>query len=161
MGQSPGTCGSGTARQYSAPQQLDSSEEWMFQGNFAFLNVSEVDWDHVNDPAPDEVRKGFPEVGEQLKASFSENSPAEIECIAIISDIAEVSCDVHQNEPYLGVPLRGYVHRPNTSRFHLSLTAALRCLQSSLLPRKENPKAFVCSPAQWEYIEAQNRGAEA
>ncbi len=57
--------------------------------------VSEVDLDHINDPVPDEVRKGFPEVGEQLKA-FSENWPAEIEYIVIISDIAEVSCDVHQ-----------------------------------------------------------------
>jgi hypothetical protein len=68
----------------------------MFQGNAAFPNVSEVDWEHVNDPVPpaDEVRKGFPEVGEQLKASFSVNSPAEIEFIVIIS-YAEVSCDVH------------------------------------------------------------------
>ena len=48
----------------------------MFQGNVAFPNLSEVDWDDVNDPVPDEVRKGFPEVGEQLKATFSENSPA-------------------------------------------------------------------------------------
>jgi hypothetical protein len=98
MVQSPGTCGSGTARPNSAPQQLDSSKEWMFQGNVAFPNVSEVDWDHVKDPVPDEVRKGFPEVGEQLKASFSENSPAEIEYIVIISYIAEISCDMYQNE---------------------------------------------------------------
>jgi hypothetical protein len=70
----------------------------MFQGNVAFPNVSEVDWDHVKDPVPDEVRKGFPEVGEQLKASFSENSPAEIEYIVIISYIAEISCDMYQNE---------------------------------------------------------------
>ena len=81
----------------------------MFQGNVAFPNLSEVDWDDVNDPVPDEVRKGFPEVGERLKASFSENSPAEIEYIVIISDFAEVSCDVHKNEKYLGVPVRGYV----------------------------------------------------
>jgi hypothetical protein len=72
-------------------------------------NLSEVDWDDVNDPVPDKVCKGFPEVGERLKASFSETSPAEIEYIVIISDIAEVSCDVHQNEEYLGVPVRGYV----------------------------------------------------
>ena len=76
IGQSPGACRSGTARRNSAPQQLDSSKEWMFQGNVAFPNLSEVDWDDVNDPVPDEVRKGFPEVGGQLKATFSENSPA-------------------------------------------------------------------------------------
>ena len=69
-GQSPGTCGSGTARRNSAPQQLDLSKEWMFQGNAAFPNLSEVGWDHVNDPVPDEVRQGFAEVGERLKASF-------------------------------------------------------------------------------------------
>jgi hypothetical protein len=111
MGQSSGTCGRGTARQNSASQQPDSSKEWMFQGNAAVLNVIEVDWDDVKDvvPVPDEVRKGFPEVGEQLKATFSENSPAEFEYIVIISDIAQVSCDVHQNEKYLGVPVRGYV----------------------------------------------------
>jgi hypothetical protein len=109
MGQSPGTCGSGTARQNSAPQQLDSSKEWMFQGDVAFPNLCEVDWDDVNDPVPDEVSKGFPEVGERLKASFSETSPAKIEYIVIISNIAEVNCDVHQNEKYLGVPVRGYV----------------------------------------------------
>jgi hypothetical protein len=108
MGQSPGTCGSVTARN-SAPQLLDSSKEWMFQGNVAFPNASEVDWDSVNDLVPDEVRKGFPEVGEQFKQSFSENLPAEIEYIVIISYIAEVSCDVHQNEKNLGVPVRGYV----------------------------------------------------
>ena len=68
-----------------------------------------MDWDDVNDPVPDEVRKGFTEVGERLKASFSENSPAEIEYIVIICDIADVSCDVHQNIKYLGVPVRGYV----------------------------------------------------
>ena len=42
-------------------------------------------------------------------ASFSENWPAEIEYIVIIGDIAEVSCGAHQNEKYLGVPVRGYV----------------------------------------------------
>jgi hypothetical protein len=91
IGQSPGTCESKAAS--SAPQQLDSSKEWMpvFQGNDAFQNLSEVDWDNVNDPVPDEVRKGFPEVGKRLKASFSENSPAEIEYIVLISNIAEVS----------------------------------------------------------------------
>jgi hypothetical protein len=69
----------------------------------------EEDWDHVNDPVLDKVRKGFSEVGEQVKASFSENSPAEIEYIVIISDIAEFSFDVHQNKKNLGVPVRGYV----------------------------------------------------
>ena len=67
-------------------------------GKCCISNLSEVDWDDVNDPVPDEVRKGFPEVGERLKASFSENSPAEIEYIVIISDIAQVSCDAHHNE---------------------------------------------------------------
>jgi hypothetical protein len=55
---------------------LNHSKEWMFQGNVAVPNVSKVDWDNVNDPVSDEVRKGFPEVGGQLKATFSENSPA-------------------------------------------------------------------------------------
>ena len=64
-------------------------------GKCCVSNLSEVDWDDVNDPVPDEVRKGFPEVGERLKASFSENSPAEIEFIVITSYIAEVNCDVH------------------------------------------------------------------
>jgi hypothetical protein len=65
----------------------------MFQGNIAVLNVSEMDWDDVrgNDSVPDKVRKEFPEVGEQLKASFSKTSPAEIEYIVIISYIAQVS----------------------------------------------------------------------
>jgi hypothetical protein len=58
---------------------------------------------------PDEVRKGFPEVGEELKASFSKNAPGEIEYIVIVSDIEKVSCEVHQNEKMLGVPVRGYV----------------------------------------------------
>jgi hypothetical protein len=98
----------GTAQQDSATQQPDSSKEWIFQGNVAVPNASEVNWDDVNDPVPDEVRKGFPEVGEQLKASFSENLPAEIECIVIIGDITQFSCDVHQNQKYLGVPARGY-----------------------------------------------------
>ena len=73
MGQSSVTCGRGTARRDSASQQPDSSKEWMFQGNIAFPNVSEVDWDHINDPVPDEVRKEFQEVGEQLKTPFSKN----------------------------------------------------------------------------------------
>jgi hypothetical protein len=50
----------------------DLSKEWMFQGNVAVLKLSEVDWDDVHDPVPDEVRKGYPEVGKQLKATFSE-----------------------------------------------------------------------------------------
>jgi hypothetical protein len=43
----------------------------MFQGNVAVPNVNEVVWGDVNDPVSDEVRKKFPEVGEQLKTSFS------------------------------------------------------------------------------------------
>ena len=91
MGQSPGTCGSGTARRNYPYRQMNSCKEWMFEDIVAFQNLSEVDWDDVNDPVPDEVRKGFPEVGERLKASFSENLPAKIEYIVIISYIAEVS----------------------------------------------------------------------
>jgi hypothetical protein len=70
----------------------------MFQENVAVLNVtyvSEVAWDNINDPVPDEVRKGFPEVGKELKASLSKNAPAKIEFI--VSNIEKVSCDVHQN----------------------------------------------------------------
>jgi hypothetical protein len=62
-----------------------------------------------NDRVPDEVRKSFPEVGEELKASLSENAPAEIEYIVVVSDIEKVSCEVYQNEKMLGVPVRGYV----------------------------------------------------
>jgi hypothetical protein len=109
MGQSSGTCGRRTARRDLASQQLDSSKEWMFQGNVAVPNLSEVDWEDDNDRVPDEIRKGFPEVGEELKASFSKNAPAEIEYIVIVSDIEKVSCEVHQNEKMLGVPVRGYV----------------------------------------------------
>ena len=109
MGQSSVTCGRGTARRDSASQQPDSSKEWMFQGNVAVPNLSEVDWDNDNDRVPDEVRKRFPAVGEELKASFSENAPAEIEYIVIVSDIEKVSCEMYQNEKMLGVPVRGYV----------------------------------------------------
>ena len=109
MGQSSVTCGRGTARRDSASQQPDSSKEWMFEGIVAVPNLSEVDWDDDKDRVPDEVRKGFPEVGEELKASFSKNAPAEIEYIVIVSDIEKVSCEVHQNEKMLGVPVRGYV----------------------------------------------------
>jgi hypothetical protein len=71
MGQSSVTCGRGTARRDSPSQQPDSSKEWMFEGNIAVPNLSDVDGDDDNDRVPDEVRKGFPEVGEELKASFS------------------------------------------------------------------------------------------
>jgi hypothetical protein len=43
----------------------------MVQGNVAVPNLSEVDWDDNADQVPDVVHKGFPEVGEELKASFS------------------------------------------------------------------------------------------
>jgi hypothetical protein len=79
--------GRGTARRDLASQQLDSSKEWIFQGNVAVPNLSEVDWDIDNDRVPDEVRKGYPEVGEELKASLSKNAPAEIEYIVIVSYI--------------------------------------------------------------------------
>jgi hypothetical protein len=69
----------------------------MFEGDFAVPNISEVDWDNDNDRVPDEVRKGFPKVGEELKASFSKNAPAEIEYSVIVSNIEKVSCKVHQN----------------------------------------------------------------
>jgi hypothetical protein len=98
MGQSSVTCGRGTARRDSASQQPDSSKEWMFEGNVAVPNLSEVDWDDDDDRVSDEVRKGFPEVGEELKASFSKNAPAEIEYIVIVSYIEKVSCKVQQNE---------------------------------------------------------------
>jgi hypothetical protein len=81
----------------------------MFEGIVAVPNSSEVDWDDDKDRVPDKVRKGFPEVGEELKASFSKNAPAEIEYIVIVSDIEKISCEVHQNEKMLGVPVRGYV----------------------------------------------------
>jgi hypothetical protein len=42
----------------------------MFEDIVAFQNLSEVDWDDVSDTVPDEVRKGFPEVRERLKASL-------------------------------------------------------------------------------------------
>jgi hypothetical protein len=67
----------------------------MFQGNVAVPNLSEVDWDDDKERVPDEVRKGFPEVRKELKASFSKNAPAEIEYIVIVSDIEKVSCEVY------------------------------------------------------------------
>jgi hypothetical protein len=75
MGQSSVPCGRGTARRDFASQQPDSSKKWMFEGIVAVPNLSEVDWDDNKDRVPDEVRKGFPEVGEELKASFSKNAP--------------------------------------------------------------------------------------
>jgi hypothetical protein len=96
MGQSYGTRGRGTSLQDFASQQPDLSEEWMFQGIVAVPNVSEVVWDDVNDPVPDEVHEEFQEVGEQLETSFSNYSPAKLEYIVIISDIAQVICDMHQ-----------------------------------------------------------------
>ena len=91
MGQSSESCGRGTARRDSASQQPESSYEWMFEGNVSVHNSSGADWDIDNEPVPDEVREGFPEVGEDLKASFSENAPAEIVFVAIFSDIEKVS----------------------------------------------------------------------
>jgi hypothetical protein len=35
------------------------------------LSLSEVDWDDDNDRVPDEVRKEFPILGEELKASLN------------------------------------------------------------------------------------------
>jgi hypothetical protein len=48
------------------------------------------------------LRKGFPEVGEELKASLSKTAPAEIEYIVIVSDIEKVSCKVHQDKTNAG-----------------------------------------------------------
>jgi hypothetical protein len=76
MGHTSATCRSGTARRDSASQQQDLSKEWMFEGIVAVSNLSEVDWDNDKDRVQDEVRKGFPEVREELKASFSKNAPA-------------------------------------------------------------------------------------
>ena len=92
MGQSSESCKRGTARRDSASQQPESSYEWMFEGNVSVHNSSGADWDIDNEPVPDEVRKGFPEVGEDLKASFSKNAPAEIKYIVIVSYIEKVSC---------------------------------------------------------------------
>jgi hypothetical protein len=92
MGQSSVTCGRGTARRDSASQQPDSYKEWMFEGKVAVPNLSEVGWDDDNVRVPDEVRKGSPEVWEELKASFSENALAEIDYIVIVSDIEKISC---------------------------------------------------------------------
>jgi hypothetical protein len=64
----------------------------MFEGNIAVLNLSEVDWDDDNNQVPDEVRKGFPEVGEELKASFSKNALADIEYIVIVGYTKIFSC---------------------------------------------------------------------
>jgi hypothetical protein len=45
----------------------------------------------------------------QLEPFIPSQQPNFIEYILIISYIAQVSCDVHQNEKVLGVPVRGYV----------------------------------------------------
>jgi len=169
MGQSSVTCGRGTARRDSASQQPDSSKEWMFQGNVAVPNLSEVDWDNDNDRVPDEVRKRFPAVGEELKASFSENAPAEIEYIVIVSDIEKVSCEMYQNEKMLGVPVRGYVatsRRVNRKEWedsirwcsteleHLTWTkisGGIRCWDQFIYDREDvnDPKSTVGVLAMW------------
>jgi hypothetical protein len=141
----------------------------MFQGNVAVPNLCEVDWDNDNDRVPDEVRKGFPEVGEELKASFSKNAPAEIEYIVIVSDIEKVSCEVHQNEKMLGVPVRGYVatsRRVNRKEWedsirwcsteleHLTWTkisGGIRCWDQFIYDREDvnDPKSTVGVLAMW------------
>jgi hypothetical protein len=111
MGQSYGTCGRGTARQDSASQQQDSSKEWMLQGIVTVPILSEVvgttSMTQYRMRHSKSVQKSLSRWG--LKASFSIKKPAEIECILIISDIAQVSCDVNQNEKMLRVPVRGCV----------------------------------------------------
>jgi hypothetical protein len=47
--------------------------------------------------------------GDRIKADFSQNAPAEIEFIVIVSDLEQVGCHWHQNEKMLEVPVRGYV----------------------------------------------------
>jgi hypothetical protein len=141
----------------------------MFQGNVAVPNLSEVDWDVDNDRVPDEVRKGFPAVGEELKASFSKNAPAEIEYIVIVSDIEKVSCEVYQNEKMLGVPVRGYVatsRRVNRKEWedsirwcsteleHLTWTkisGGIRCWDQFIYDREDvnDPKSTVGVLAMW------------
>jgi hypothetical protein len=149
MGQSSGTCGRGTARRDSASQQPDSSKKWMFQGIVAVPNLSEVDWDDDKDRVPDEVRKGFPEVGEELKASFSKNAPAEIEYNVIVSDIEKVSCEVHQNQKMLGVPVRGYVtyvatwRRVNRTEWEDSLIERSGRIRESMLTSVPAPRKSV------------------
>ena len=109
MGQSSGTCGRGTVRRDSGSQdsqQTESSKEWMFQGTVAVPNLSGVDWDDKNDPVPDEVRKGFPEVGEQLKASFSHNAPAEIEYSQAFNDNTT------------GIVIVSYIEKVNLGQLH-------------------------------------------
>jgi hypothetical protein len=113
MGQSSGlgTSGRTTARaqQDSASQNLDSSKNWMFNGRVATLNPCGVEWDHDNDPIPDEISQAFAEIGDALKVSFSKNAPAEIEYIVIVSDIEDVGFHWHNNEQMLVMPVRGYV----------------------------------------------------
>jgi hypothetical protein len=141
----------------------------MFQGNVAVPNLSEVDWDNDNDRVPDEVRKGFPEVGEELKASFSINAPAEIEYIVIVSDIEKVSCEMYQNEKMLGVPVRGYVatsRRVNRKEWedsirwcsteleHLTwikISGGIRCWDQFIYDREDvnDPKSTVGVLAMW------------
>jgi hypothetical protein len=169
MGHTSSTCGRGTARRDSASQQPDSSKEWMFQGIVAVPNLSEVDWDDNKDRVPDEVRKGFPEVGEELNSSFSKNAPAKIEYIVIVSYIEKVSCEVHQTEKMLGVPVRGYVatsRRVNRTEWEDSIrwcstelepltwtkiSGGIRCWDQFIYDRDDvnDPKSTVGVLAMW------------
>ena len=60
------------------PSSRNHPRNGCFWEMFHFI-IQVEDWDIDKDPVPDEVRKGFPEVGNELKASFSKNAPAEIE----------------------------------------------------------------------------------
>jgi hypothetical protein len=141
----------------------------MFDGNVAVPSQSEVDWDDDNDPVPNEVRKGFPEVGEELKASFSKNAPAEIEYIVIVSYIEKVSCKVQQNKKTRGVPVRVYVatlrHDNRKEWEHLirwcstelehltwtKISGGFRCCDQFIYDREDvnDPKSTVGVLAMW------------
>ena len=45
----------------------------------------------------------------KTRRSFSDHAPALIDCAVIISNIYDVTDDLHQNERTMGVPIRGYV----------------------------------------------------
>jgi hypothetical protein len=81
----------------------------MFNGHVAMLNPCGVEWDHNNDPLPDEISQVFPEIWNVLKVSFSKNAPAEIKYIVMVSYIEDVGFHWHNNEQMLVMPVQGYV----------------------------------------------------
>jgi hypothetical protein len=76
-----------------------------------------VDWDRRlrSDVAEDRrmlaegITESFVDCGQSIKRSLSDHAPASIDCAVIISNIYDVTDDLHHGEPMMGVPICGYV----------------------------------------------------